>query len=145
MSQEEKHTLEELLFSAISNCSENVELQQSSGSISVGELDHDVIDNGDSRINRIDEVDHGLKQSEESVMDEDSTVVDLTVGREDLIEKLESTYRDVRGKLARNGVSINPIDGGVKVSPMNVRFTFLPSEGTSIRNVRSRQMIWQYG
>ena len=138
LSQEETDVLEELLFSAISNRSEVIEYQPPSGSLSIGEHEHDEIDNEDSRINRRDEVDHELKQSEESVMDEDSTVVDLTVGREDLIEKLESTYRDVRGKLARNGVSINPIDGGVKVSPMNVRFTYLPSEGTSIRNVRSK-------
>lgn len=114
LSQEETDVLEDLLFSAISNRSEVIEYQPPSGSLSIGEQDHDEIDN------------------------EDSTVVDLTVGREDLIEKLESTYRDVRGKLARNGVSINPIAGGVKVSPMNVRFTFLPSEGTSIRNVRSK-------
>ena len=51
---------------------------------------------------------------------------------------MESTYLNVRGKLARGGVSISPIDGGVKVSPMNVRFTFLPSEGTSIKNVQSK-------
>jgi Cdc6-like AAA superfamily ATPase len=138
LSQEETNALEELLFSAIFNCSDNRGFQQPSGSISIVENDHEVIDNGDSRTKRIDEADHEFRQTEELVETEDKAVVDLTVGREDLIEKLESTYRDVRGKLARNGVSINPIDGGVKVSPMNVRFTFLPSEGTSIRNVRSK-------
>lgn len=136
LSQEETDALEELLFSAISNCSENLELQQPNGLISNRAQDHDYIDGGDSRTKRIDEIDHDLKQSEESLEPEDNEVVDLKVGREDLINELESTYRDVRGKLARNGVSINLMDGGVKVSPMNVRFTFLPSDGTSIRNVQ---------
>ena len=138
LGQEKTNALEELLFSAISNCSGNVEFQQSNRLISIGEQDHDGIDVGDSSTKLMDEVDHELNLSEESFEAEDTAVVDLTVGREDLIEKLESTYRDVRGKLARNGVSINPIHGGVKVSPMNVRFTFLPTEGTSIKNVQSK-------
>ena len=138
LSQEEKHTLEELLFSAISNSSEDVDLQEPNGLISKIKQGQDVVVDREPIIKRINKVDHDLDHPEVLLEPQARAVVDLTVGREDLIQEFESTYRDVRGKLARNGVSINLMDGGVKVSPMNVRFTFSPTEGTSIKNVQSK-------
>lgn len=64
--------------------------------------------------------------------------IDLTEGREELLLELENIYQEVRTKLIRNNVSIKSLPSGVKVSPMNVRFTYLPSEGSSIKRVQSK-------
>ena len=63
---------------------------------------------------------------------------DLKEGREDLYERLSLSYKDVNKMLGREGVYLENIKDGVKVSPMSVRLTYGVSSGTSIRNIISK-------
>ena len=75
---------------------------------------------------------------ETTSMHDDLLTFDFRKGREDLYFELDIAYKDVKRRLGREGLYLDESDYGVKLSPMNIRFTYAITEGTSIKSIKSK-------
>jgi Cdc6-like AAA superfamily ATPase len=76
--------------------------------------------------------------SEEDNVASDLVSFDLSQGREELYSDLKMAYKDVQRRLGREGIYLNDSTTSVKLSPMNVRFSYASTEGMSIRSIKSK-------
>lgn len=115
----------EILFESIDNINNPTKIKDSSDlEYRTVQPEKDILESSDN-INGADSDLHSI-------------TFDLRRGREHLYSGLEAAYGDVQRKLGREGIYLKDSDNRVKLSPMNVRFSYSTSEGMSIRNVKSK-------
>lgn len=98
---------------------------------------------------KLDDPEYGIETAEKELLqlsdnglgvdaDLGNVAFDLLKGREDLYSALELAYKEVQRRLGREGLYLNDSENSVKLSPMNVCFSYAISEGVSIKNVKGK-------